>query len=186
MDYQKLNVQTKKDPFPLPLLDSILDSIVEHEMYSFMDGYNGYNQVKMAEEDKVKMTFILEWGTYTYNVMPFGLCNALTTFQKVITKMFKPYFNKFMQIFLDDFNVYGDKKDHLEQLPKCLEKCRLNGISLNPEKCAFCVNSGVLLRHIVCHDSLLVDPWKIIAIIIMPPPTNVMEIKQFLGVASFY
>jgi len=58
-----------------------------------------------------------------------------------------------MQVFLDDFNVYGDKKDHLEQLQKCLEKCRLNGINLNPEKCAFCVN---LLGHIVCHDGLLV------------------------------
>jgi hypothetical protein len=91
-----------------------------------------------------------------------------------------------MQIFLDDFYVYGDKKDHLEQLQKCLEKCSLNGIRLNLFKNAFCVNSGVLLGHIVCHDSLLVDPWKISAIIVMPPPTNVMEIKQFLGVASFY
>jgi hypothetical protein len=91
-----------------------------------------------------------------------------------------------MQIFLDDFNIYGDKKDHLEQLPKCLEKCRLNGISLNLKKCAFCVNSGVLLNHIVCPDNLLVDPRKITTIIVMPPPTNIMEIKQFLGTTSFY
>ncbi len=76
MDYRKLNVQTKKDPFPLPFLDYV-DG---HEIYSFMDGCSGYNQVKMAEEDKDKMTFILEWGTYAYNIMPFGLCNALATF----------------------------------------------------------------------------------------------------------
>jgi hypothetical protein len=168
----------KRIHFSYPLLDLILDSIVGHEMYSFMDGYSGYNQIKMAKEDKNKMTFISEWGAYAYNVMPFGLCNALITFQKVVTKMFKPYLNKFMQIFLDDFNVYGDKKDHLEQLPKCLKKCRLNGISFNPEKCAFFANLGILLRHIVCHDSLMVDPWNITTIIVMPTPTNIMGKKN--------
>ncbi len=114
VDYRKLNAQTKKDPFLLPFLDSILDSMVRHEMYYFMDGYSGYNQAKMAEKDKEKTIFILEWGAYAYNVMPFGLCNALTIFQKVVTKTFKPYLDKFMQVFLDYFSVYGDKKDHLE------------------------------------------------------------------------
>jgi hypothetical protein len=95
VDYHKLNVQTKKDPFPLPFLDSV----ARHEMYLFMDGYNIYNQVKMVEEDKDKMTFISEWGTYAYNVMPFGLCNAPTIFQNVVTKTFKPYLNKFVQVF---------------------------------------------------------------------------------------
>jgi hypothetical protein len=114
VDYRKLNVQTKKDPFPLPFLDSILDSIVGHEMYSFMDGYNNYNQVKMAEEDKNKTTFVSKWGVYAYNIMPFGLCNAPVTFQKVITKTSKPHSNQFMQVFLDDFSVYGDMKYHLK------------------------------------------------------------------------
>jgi hypothetical protein len=69
----------------------------------------------MVEEDKDKMTFISKWGACAYNVMPFGLCNVLATFQKVVTKLFKSL-NKFTQVFLDDFSVYGDKKDHLEQL----------------------------------------------------------------------
>jgi len=116
VDYCKLNAQTKKDPFPLPFLDFVLDFVVGHKMFFFMDGYNNYNQVKMAKEDKDKTTFILEWGAYAYNVMPFGLCNALVIFQKVVIKMFKPYLNKFMQVFLDDFSIYGKKKDHLEQL----------------------------------------------------------------------
>ncbi len=68
----------------------------------------------MAEEDKENTTFISEWGVYAYNVMHFRLCNALATFQKVVTKTFKPYLNKFIQVFLDDFSVYGDKKDHLK------------------------------------------------------------------------
>jgi hypothetical protein len=114
VDYCKLNAQTKNDSFPLPFLDYILDFVAGHEMHSFMDGYNGYNQVKMAKEDKDKTTFISVWSAYAYNVMPFGLFNALATFEKVVTKMFKPYLNKFMQVFLDDFSVYGDKKDHVE------------------------------------------------------------------------
>ncbi len=87
---------------------------------------------------------------------------------------------------MDDFNVYGDKENHLEQLQKCLEGCRLNGIGLNPKKCAFCVNYGVLLGHIICHDSLLVDPHKIIKIIVMPTPINPTKIKQTLRIVGFY
>jgi hypothetical protein len=82
-----------------------------------------------------------------------------------------------MQVFLDDFSVCGNTKDHLKQVHKCLEECRVNGISLNLEKYAFRVNLKVLLGHIVCHDGLLVDPRKITTIIIMLVPTNVIEIK---------
>jgi hypothetical protein len=70
VDYRKLNSQTKKDPFSLPFLDLVLDIVVRHEMYSFMDGYNCYNQVKMVKKDKEKTSFIFEWGAYAYNVMP--------------------------------------------------------------------------------------------------------------------
>jgi hypothetical protein len=118
----KKYAQTKKDPFSLPFLDSVLDLVVGHEMYSCMDGYCSYNQVKMAKEDKEKTKFISQWGTYAYNIMPFGLCNVHATFQKVVTKNFKEYLNKFMQVFIYDFNVYGSKKDHLHQLQKMLGK----------------------------------------------------------------
>jgi hypothetical protein len=159
--------------------------VVGHEMYSFMDGYNGYNQVKMYDEDKEKMTFISKWGAYEYNVnMPFGLCNVPSTFQK--TKTFKEYLKKFMQVFLDDFSVYGDKKDHLDQLQKCLEECKRNGINHNPKKCALCVNLGVILGHIVYSDGLLADSPKIIGITTMPVQINVIEIKIFFGASGFY
>jgi hypothetical protein len=94
--------------------------------------------------------------------MPFGLCNALVTFQKLVTKAFKEYLNKFMRVFLDDFSVYGSKKDHFDQLQKCLEYCKQNGISQHPKKCAFYVNLGVILGHIVCSDGLLVHPKKLL------------------------
>ena len=75
-DYRKLNAVTKKDYFPLPFADSILDAVAGHECYSFLDGFSGYNQVKIANENELKTTFTTDWGTYAYMVMPFGLCNA--------------------------------------------------------------------------------------------------------------
>ncbi|MCO5557383.1 hypothetical protein L7F22_010946 [Adiantum nelumboides] len=80
VDYRMLNTQTIKDPFPLSFADMMLDEIAGHEMYSFMDGYSGYNQLKIALEDREKTIFITEWEVFMYSVMPFGLCNARATF----------------------------------------------------------------------------------------------------------
>jgi len=77
------------------------------------------NQVKMVEEDKVKPTFILEWGAFAYNVLSFGLCHVLATFQELIIKTFKKHLNDFMQVLLDNFNVFENKRDHMYQLQKC-------------------------------------------------------------------
>jgi hypothetical protein len=177
----EIKCPNQKGSISITFLDSILDSMAGHEMYSFMDSYSSYNQVKAEKEDKENKTFILEWGAYAYNVMAFGLCNVFATFQKVVTKTFKEYLNKFMQVFLDDFSVCGSKKDHLGQLQKCLEECKQNGINLNLEKCAFCVNLSVILGHIVCNDGLLMDLRKITTIITMPILVNVTKIKRFLG-----
>jgi hypothetical protein len=186
VDYQKLNSQNKKDPFPLPFLDSILDIVVGHEMYSFTDGYSGYNPLKMAKEDKEKMSFISKWEAYAYNIMPFGLYNTLATFQKVVTQTFKKYLNDFMKVFLDDFSVYGQKEEHFNHLKKCMTQYGNNGISLNPKKCAFYVNLGILLGHIVYEDGMLVYPRKINIIIDIPTPMSVTKLKRFLGAIIFY
>jgi hypothetical protein len=81
-------------------------------------------KLKWHKKTKKIQHLFLEWGAYAYNIMPFGLCKVLATFQKVVTKTFKEYLNKFMQIFLNNFNVHESKKDHLGQLQKCLKECR--------------------------------------------------------------
>jgi hypothetical protein len=91
-----------------------------------------------------------------------------------------------MQVFLTDFSVYGQKVEHFNHLKKCMTQCRNNGISFNPRNCAFCVNSGVILGHILYEDGLLVDPRKINIITKMPSQTNVIELKRFLGAPGFY
>jgi hypothetical protein len=91
---------------------SILDTVVGHEMFSFLDGYNGYNQVKMVEKDKEKTSFISEWGAYAYNVMPFGLCNVTITFQKVITQTFKKYLMISCKLFWT-ISMFMDRKNSM-------------------------------------------------------------------------
>ena len=80
IDYRKLNVVTRKDHFPLPFLDQILERVAGHPYYCFLDGYSGYNQIEIASEDQEKTTFTCPFGTFAYRQMPFGLCNAPTTF----------------------------------------------------------------------------------------------------------
>jgi hypothetical protein len=122
-DFRKLNNATKKDYFPLPFTDAILDSVAGHVCYSFLDGFSGYNQIRIALEDQLKTTFTIDWGTFASLVMLFGLCNTSATFQRVMMIAFLPYLHKFIEIFLDDFCVFGIKEDHTEQLAKCFEQC---------------------------------------------------------------
>ena len=137
IDYRKLNAQTVKDPYPLPYIDTILDEVAGHEIYSFMDDFSGYNRIKLALEDKEKMAFITEWGAFAYNVMPFGLCNAPSTFQRLINIVFQDFLLDFMKCFLDDFNVYSDTLPYLSKLHRCFETCREYVIGINPENSVF-------------------------------------------------
>ena len=112
VDYRKLNAVTITDAFPLPFTDSMLDAIAGHDMYSFLDGFSGYNQVRMHPNDQEKTAFVTDWGVYAAVVMMFGLKTTPTTFQRTITEIFGEYIPAFMQVFLDDFVVYGTAADH--------------------------------------------------------------------------
>ena len=116
VDYQKLNAATVKDAFPLPFIYGILDAVAGHEIYSFLDGFNGYNPVRMHPDDQEKTTFVTEWGVFVVIAMMFGLKTAPTTFQRVIQEIFHEYIPTFMQVFLDDFAVYSRKTDHFDHL----------------------------------------------------------------------
>ncbi|KAL2624212.1 hypothetical protein R1flu_008457 [Riccia fluitans] len=123
-DFRKLNTATKKDHHSLPFTDQILDRVARHECYSFLDGFLGYNQVSIREEDKDKTTFTMDCGTFVYHKMPFGLCNALATFQRMMITIFQEFLRKFLEIFIDDFCVFRPKKDHLNSLAIVFQRCR--------------------------------------------------------------
>jgi hypothetical protein len=117
-------------------------------------------------------------------VILFGLCNAPATFQRVMMVTFLPYLHKFIEIFLDDFCVFGTKEEHVEQLTKCFEQCEKYGISLHAAKCQFVVPFGQLLGHMVSKVGIAVDPDKKILIVNFPRPSTIKEVRSCLGLCN--
>jgi len=150
IDYRKLNSMTRKDHFRLPFMDQILERVAGHEFYYFLDGYSGYNQIEIALEDQEKTTFTRPFGTFAYRRMPFGLCNAPATFQRCMLSIFSDMVERFLEIFMDDFSVFGDSFDDcLTNLEKVLNRCEEKNLVLNWKKCHFMVTNDIVLSHIV-------------------------------------
>ncbi|XP_038679454.1 uncharacterized protein LOC119980732 [Tripterygium wilfordii] len=187
IDYRKLNLATRKDHFPLPFVDQMLERLAGHEYYCFLDGYSGYNQIAIAPEDQDKTTFTCPFGTFAYRRMPFGLCNAPATFQRCMISIFSDMVERFIEIFMDDFSVFGSSFDNcLQNLSIVLRRCEETNLVLNWEKCHFMVQRGNVLGHIISKNGIEVDPAKIELISKLPPPINVKGIRSFLGHAGFY
>jgi hypothetical protein len=140
IDYRKLNAATRKDHFPLPFIDQMVEHLAGHKYYYFLDGYSGYNQVPVDPEDQEKTTFTCPFGTFTYRRMPFGLCNAPATFQRCMISIFFDMVERFMEIFMDDFSVFGSSfQEYLNRLMLVLVRCKEKNLVLNWEKCHFMV-----------------------------------------------
>ena len=155
-------------------------------MYSFTDGFSGYHQVRIVKEDRHKTTFVTEWGCYQYTVMPFGLKNEPTIFSRIVVSAFKDFIHKFLEVYFDDWTVFGLVRDHIESLRMMLGHYRQYQIALNSKKCIFCSTFGVLLGHVVCCDSILVDPAKVVIILDLPPPTSVTQLRSVMGHTGYY
>ncbi|CAM8901291.1 unnamed protein product [Rhodiola kirilowii] len=187
IDYRKLNAVTRKDHFPLPFIDQMLDELAGKPYFCFLDGFSGYNQIPIAPEDQEKTTFTCPFGTFAFRRMSFGLCNAPGTFQRVVTSIFSDMIGVFIEVFMDDFTVYGDTFDAcLDNLSRVLERCVSMNLVLNYEKCHFMVTHGVVLGHIVSHEGIKVDKAKIDLILTLPYPSTVRDLKSFFGHAGFY
>ncbi|XP_021722788.1 uncharacterized protein LOC110690271 [Chenopodium quinoa] len=187
IDYRRLNAVTRKDHFPLPFIDQMIERLAGKSYYCFLDGYSGYFQVPIAPEDQEKTTFTCPFGTFTYRRMPFGLCNAPATFQRCMMSIFSEFVEHFMEVFMDDFTVYGDSFDKcLHHLSMVLKRCIDSNLVLNSEKCHFMVQQGIVLGHVVSSRGIEVDKAKIDTIQSLPYPTNVREVRSFLGHAGFY
>jgi hypothetical protein len=140
IDYQKLNSHTRKDHFPLPFIDQILEHLAGQSYYCFLDGYSGYNQVAVDPQDQEMMTFTYPFGTFAYRRMPFGLCNAPATFQRCMMSIFSDMVEKFLEVFMDDFFVFGSSFDNcLHNLSLMLKRCKETNLILSWEKSHFMV-----------------------------------------------
>ncbi|GJU19218.1 reverse transcriptase domain-containing protein [Tanacetum coccineum] len=187
IDYRKLNDATRKDHFPLPFMDQMLERLAGNEYYCFLDGFSGYFQIPIDPQDQEKTTFTCPYGTFAYRRMPFGLCNAPGTFQRCMMAIFHDMIEETMEVFMDDFSVFGDSfSSCLSHLDKMLKRCEDTNLVLNWEKCHFMVKEGIVLGHKISKSGIEVDKAKVDVIAKLPHPTSVKGIRSFLGHAGFY
>ena len=187
IDYWKLNAATKKDHFPLPFIDQILDKLSGQGFYCFLDGYSGYNQLAIHPDNQEKTTFTCPFGTYTFQRMSFGLCNAPATFQRCMMAIFSDFIGESIEVFMDDFLVFGPSFDAcLKHLTQILDVCIKKRLILSWEKSHFMVREGILLEHLVSSKGLEVDKAKVEVIQVLALPKSIRELRSFLGHVGFY
>nr|GEZ68670.1 DNA-directed DNA polymerase [Tanacetum cinerariifolium] len=158
IDYMKLNEATRKDHFPLPFMDQMLERLIGNEYYCFLDGFSSYFQIPIDPKDQEKTTFTCPYGTFAYKRMPFSLCNAPGTFQRCMMAIFHDMIEQTMKVFMDDFLVFGNSfSTCLTNLEKMLKRCEDTKLALNWEKGHFMVKKGIVLGHKISKKGIEVD-----------------------------
>ncbi|GJT86482.1 reverse transcriptase domain-containing protein [Tanacetum coccineum] len=165
----------------------MLERLAVNEYYCFIDGFSGYFQILIDPKDQEKTTFACPYGTFAYRRMPFGLCNASRTFQRCMMAIFHDMIEKTMEVFMDEFLVFGNSFENcLSRLDKMLKRCKDTNLCLNLEKSHFMVKEGIVLGHKISKNGIEVDKSKVDVIVKLPHPTTVKGVRSFLGHAGFY
>ncbi|XP_027133599.1 uncharacterized protein LOC109140921 [Larimichthys crocea] len=187
VDYRLLNSKTRKDAFPLPRIEESLDSLAGACWFTTLDLASGYNQVPVAEQDKPKTAFCTPFGLFEWNRMPFGLCNAPSTFQRLMQRMFGDQQCQSLLLYLDDIVVFSSSiSQHLQRLEVVLSRLQRENLKVKLEKCAFFQKEVRYLGHIISNQGVSTDPAKIEAVAKWQRPRHVSELRSFLGFASYY
>ncbi|UYV71403.1 hypothetical protein LAZ67_8003004, partial [Cordylochernes scorpioides] len=187
VDYRRLNKITKKDVYPLPRIDDTLDCLRGARFYSSMDLQSGYWQIDVEESDREKTAFITPDGLYEFKVMPFGLCNAPATFERMIDNLLKGLKWTICLCYLDDIIVFSDGfEEHLRRLQLVLNCLKKAGLCLNSKKCKFGAKTITVLGHEVSENGIRPDQEKIRAVRDFATPRSLKEVRSFLGLSSYY
>lgn len=187
VDYRQLNSKTRKDAYPLPRIEESLDALTGAKLFSTLDLTSGYNQIPMAEKDKQKTAFCTPFGLFEFNRMPFGLCNAPSTFQRLMERIFGDERFHSLLLYLDDIVVFSPSFDtHLQRLEMVLGRLQEYNLKLKLEKCYFFQSEVRYLGHIISPQGVATDPDKIRAVAEWRRPGTVKELRSFLGFASYY
>ena len=192
IDYRKLNSCTIKNSYPLPRIDDLLDQLHGANVFSSLDLRSGYHQVRIKEGDEYKTAFRTQFGHYQFRVLPFGLCNAPATFQRLMNDVFRRHINRFVLVYLDDVLVYSrNPEEHLAHLRAVLTLLRQHKLFIKRSKCTFAMTSINFLGHVISDKGITMDPSKTKAILEWPDPTGTpaqckTQLKGFLGLANFH
>jgi len=187
VDYRMLNTTTRKDAYPLPRIDVCLDAMATAKWFSTFDLRSSYHQVQVEPQDMDKTAFICPRGQYRFRMMPFGLCNAGATFQRLMDIVMSGLHMNVCLVYLDDIICFSTTiEEHLERLTTILQRLRSSGLKLKPEKCLLFQKSVSFLGHTISESGIGTDPNKIEAVSDWPTPTSVKEVRSFVGMASYY
>ncbi|KAK1646343.1 hypothetical protein QYE76_064148 [Lolium multiflorum] len=186
-DYRNLNNVTIKNKYPLPRIQDLFDQVRGARVFSKIDLRSGYHQIKTKKEDVPKTAFVSRYGHHEYLVVPFGLTNAPAIFMNLMNKIFMPYLDKFVIVFIDDILIYSkDKAEHAEHLRIVLQTLREHQLYAQFSKCEFWLDKVEFLGHVISKDGIAVNPSKVAAVLEWEAPNNVKEIRGFLGMAGYY
>lgn len=187
VDYRRLNAVTRRDSYPLPRIDDALDYIAGSRWFSSLDLRSGYWQVELAPEAKPKTAFTIGQGLWQFRVMPFGLCNAPATFERLMEHVLAGIPRNCCVVYLDDLLVHAaDFEAALRNLRQVLEAIRQASLRLNPKKCSLLRREVKFLGHVVGAAGVATDPAKVEAVKDWAVPKNAQEVRSFLGLASYY
>ena len=187
VDYRQLNARTRRDAFPLPRIEESLDSLAGARWFSAMDLASGYNQVPVAEKDRAKTAFCTPFGLFEWNRMPFGLCNAPGTFQRLMERLFGDQQCQTLLLYLDDIIIFSSTvAQHLQRMEVVLGRLQRENLKAKLSKCAFFKSEVQYLGHVISSKGVSTDPSKIAAVAEWRKPSTVTELRSFLGFASYY
>ena len=188
VDYRRVNECSVKDAYPLPRTDMCLDCLSGAKLFSTLDLQSGYWQIKMDETDQEKTAFTTKYGLFEYTVMPFGLCNAPSTFQRTMELIFRGLQWQTLVIYLDDLIVFSpdDYAEHFRRLGSVLVRIGQAGLKLKPSKCDLLQREVLFLGHIVGQNGVQCNPDLIQKVKDWSEPTSVRQVQQFLGLCNYY
>lgn len=165
VDYRQLNAKTRRDAYPLPRIEETLDALSGARWFSTLDLASGYNQVEVAEVDKAKTAFCTPFGLFEFNRMPFGLCNAPGTFQRLMERLFGDRRFSSLLLYLDDIIVFSSSvQEHLLQLEEVFKRLQQEGLKIKLSKCSFFQKQVKYLGHLVSEQGVATDPDKVAAV----------------------
>jgi hypothetical protein len=187
VDYRKLNALTRKDRYPLPLIDETLARMAAAKVYTKLDIRQAFNRIRMDPDSEELTTFRSRYGSYKCKVLPFGLANGPATYQRYMNDVLFDYLDDFCTAYMDDIMIYSDNEaEHAIHVHKVLQRLRDAGLQADIRKCEFSVTETKYLGFIVSTDGLRVDPEKVQVVKDWKPPRTVKGVQSFLGFCNFY
>ena len=187
LDLRKVNSVTKKDSYPIPRIDESLDALSGAQWFCTMDLASGYWQVEMEEGSKEKTAFSVKGGLYSWNVMPFGLCNAPSTFERLMERVLSGLHWKTLLVYLDDIITFGSTvPETISRLEEVFQRLREAGLKVKPSKCHLFQREVHYLGHVVSAEGVSTEPEKVEVVRSWPTPSSTTEVRSFVGLVSYY